>query len=120
MATRIETAIAAGLAKIKSLAGVPVTLSRGAAATSITQAIRGASMTEVTDSNGQRMRIVRRDYLIDAADYQVSGVAVEPAIGDEITDDGEVYEVAPLGSGDTPWRWSDRQHVRYRIHTVEK
>lgn len=120
MPNRFETAIAKGLAKVKAVAGVPVTIARGSASAEVEKAIRGSSPVEVTDSNGQRILITRRDFLIDADDYDFGDGPVEPKSGDEITDGTDTYEVAPLGGRNAPWRWSDRARTRYRIHTAEK
>lgn len=120
MPTRVETAIARGLAKIKDLAGVPITYTRGNNSIDIDQAIRGRSPATIEDSNGQRVRVFRRDYKIDAVDLDFGAGPVDPASGDEITDGTDTYEVTPLGSGEHPWHWSDGGRTRYRIHVVEK
>lgn len=116
--SRIDRATAKGLAAIKRVAGVPLTLTRGGVSVEVT-GIRGSTPAEVESSESQRLRVFRSDYLIDAADYDFGAGPVEPAIGDGITDDGHTFEVASLGSGEPPWRWHDRGHTRYRVHTVE-
>lgn len=71
-------------------------------------------------SNADEGFVVRsrmRDFLIDAAYLKTdAGDAIEPQAGFFILDRGERYQIVPIG--DEPhWRWSDRDHKRYRVHT---
>ena len=114
----MDRALAAGLAAIKTAAGVSVTYRRGAQSVALT-AVRGETATSVEGAEGQRARVFTRDYLIDAEDLDFGDGAVEPAIGDVITDAGVTYEVTPLTGTELPWRWHDPPRTRYRVHCVE-
>lgn len=117
--SRFSRATAAGLAALKRFAGEPVTYRRKSRSIPLT-AIRGSTVGTVEDANGQRLRTFERDYLIDAVDLDFGDGAVEPALGDTITDDGHTYELVALTDSQLPWRWHDRAHTRYRVHTVER
>ncbi|MEZ6068273.1 MAG: hypothetical protein R3B90_21740 [Planctomycetaceae bacterium] len=119
-----RNAIAAAGRVLQTVAGITVSITRGAQTTSNVVAIPGRTQFTVEDSEGQRSRRHVRDFLIDAADYQIGGTATEPASGDEITEtfpDGttRTFEVTPIVPGDHAWRWSDEAATRYRIHTIE-
>jgi hypothetical protein len=60
-----------------------------------------------------------RNFFIDVSDYDFGSGAVEPAIGDEIHDQGAVFVVCK-DMTDSHWRWSDRERTYYRINTVER
>lgn len=118
MPNRFEAATTKGLAAIQSVCGVSVSLTRGAT-TIFVIALRGASEATRDNAQGVRLRQFDRDYLIDAADYDFGGGPVEPALGDQLVDDGRTFEVHNGGDGPA-WDWHDRQGIRYRIHCLER
>lgn len=83
----------------------------------------GSTRIDYEDEHGVRLRAEVRDYLIKPADLVISDVTVEPEEGDEIIDSGEggiprTYQVMGVESG-RAWRWTDRYHTMYRIHTKQ-
>ena len=100
-------------ATAKLAAGVTVTYARGGT-TATVSALQGRTVFASVQEGGPRIEFGDRDYLILAADLILFG---EPAIGDRVTDGGEVYEVLTPGTGEPAWRWSDPAHISYRIHT---
>jgi len=76
----------------------------------------GKTVFKVSDDYGRFQYIESRDYLIHAADLVLNGQTVLPQSGDEITENGFVYEVmAP--NGEPEWRYSDSYRQCLRIHT---
>lgn len=102
-------------AKLLGAACVPITYVVGSSSLEI-DAVVGSTSTETDDGDGLVMRSQMRDYLIDAAALSIDGDAFEPSRGHQIIDGVMRYEVLPVGS-EGCWRWSDRDHKRYRIHT---
>ena len=71
----------------------------------------GRTVFKVSDDYGRFQYIESRDYLISATD-----LATLPEKGDEIVENGFVYEVmAP--NGEPEWRYSDSSRQCLRIHT---
>jgi hypothetical protein len=119
-----RAAVQAAQAVLTAVAGVTVTLTRGATETEDVPAVPGRTLFTTEDSDGQRYRRKVRDFLIDASAYTFADVATEPRAGDLITetfpDDSErVWEVQPPAPGGEPWQWSDESALRYRIHTID-
>jgi hypothetical protein len=94
---------------------VPITYTAGPVALEL-RAVVGATATDNDNGDGLVVRSQVRDYLIEAADLSIDGVAFEPKRGDVIDDRGQRFEVMPIGN-EGAWRWSDRDNRRYRIHT---
>jgi hypothetical protein len=101
-------------AKLKTCNGTPVVYVSGPIEISLT-AIVGDTANQVDNLDGVTVRTHTRDYLIEAADLVDLG-GYEPRRGDTITDGNQVYEVLPM-AGESCWRWADRDHKQYRIHT---
>ena len=77
-------------------------------------AVIGQTEVESQDTQGFIVRSVMRDFIMDTA--PIDQHFARPQRGDIITDQSRRYEVVPVG--DEPcYRWSDRDHTRYRIHT---
>jgi hypothetical protein len=80
----------------------------------------GRTEFEQVDGYGVLQRTESRDYLVNAADFVLNQPQPLPQAGDRITEvvDGTTYtyEVMAPG-GEPPWRYSDPQKVRLRIHT---
>ena len=99
-----------------------VVYKRGVVTATISNATPGQTVGDTDEQTGLRMRVFRKDWLIDAADLVLSGSATEPQTGDRIehTISGTTYvwEVAESPGG-TPWRWHDRWMKTYRIACVE-
>lgn len=82
-------------------------------------ATKGKSNHEITDSSGVLTNVETVDFLIDVADLELNGTAIEPKPGDLIVEgtlsEGIAYEVMGVAGG-PPWRWADSYRTRYRIH----
>lgn len=70
---------------------------------------------------GAEIRVVRRDYLINAEDLVLIGLTETPLASDRIEEtDGDtvyVYEVMGPGGGEPDWRYSDAYRRTLRVHT---
>lgn len=109
------------LADLLATDGVVVALTRGEQQGSF-MALRGRTAKEEVGRDGLVTSHEYRDWLCLAADYRLAGVAVEPAAGDQlaITEGGRTYTYRVTSPGEeAPWRWWDRNHTYYRIHTIE-
>jgi hypothetical protein len=71
---------------------------------------------------GGGVRVVSRDYLVQASDLVLDGQTVLPQRGDVIIeiagDKSYVHEVMAPG-GEPEWRYSDPQRTSLRIHTKQ-
>ena len=76
----------------------------------------GRTVFKVSDDYGRYQYIESRDYLVTAADLVLNGETTLPESGDEIVENGQIYEVmAP--NGEPEWRYSDSSRQCLRIHT---
>jgi hypothetical protein len=87
------------------------------------QATVGRTLLKLDDGyGGVRMEWTDRDFLIQAADLVLGGVAVLPERGDLIRETQGtttfIYEVMAPGK-EPPWRWSDVFRKLLRIHTKQ-
>ena len=111
----LKNAIAWLESQRKSHLTVPVIYRRGGDAAEVPATI-GRTVFKVTDDYGRFQYIESRDYLISTADLALNGTPVFPRQGDEIIEDGFVYEVmAP--NNEPEWRYSDSYRQTLRIHT---
>jgi len=100
-----------------AFASHPVVYSRGAANVTLRAAL-GSTNTEFQDASGMIEQYQSRDFIVQAAELVLGGVAVLPQRGDRITDGAAVYEVlAPTGM--ECWKWSDPYRKAIRVHTKE-
>ena len=90
-----------------------VTYRRGAASSPVAATI-GKTVFDLDDGGGAVLRVEARDYLILTADLNL-GV---PQPGDQVVDQGVVYEVTRFGS-EPAWRYSDPYRKTLRIHTKQ-
>lgn len=111
--------ITAGLADIADEAGRLIQVRRDAI-TRVFNAVPAVTRVYAQSSESARLQVRERDYIIKADLYRFD---VEdsrfPLPGDEITDQGKVYEVAALSDATDCWEWSDRGETHFRIHTRE-
>jgi hypothetical protein len=92
-----------------------VTYKRGTASAEVPATI-GKTLFRIEDEYGRVVRYESRDFLITAEKLVLNGTVVLPERGDEIIDDGFVYEVmAP--ANEPEWRYSDAFRKTLRIHT---
>ena len=76
----------------------------------------GKTIFRIEDDYGRIVHYESRDYLISSADLLINGIIIIPEKGDEIIDDGFIYEVmAP--ANEPEWRYSDTYRNTLRIHT---
>lgn len=102
-------------------AGVSVSYARAAGGSALAPTVWVGRSALGTDTTAPRyMQWGERDYLVLASDLTVSGAAVEPRIGDRLTETingvSHVFEVCSDGAGEH-WRWSDPGRTMYRLHT---
>ena len=105
--------------QMKTHASVDVVYERGAEQVPLKATI-GKTEFELDDGSGVVVRIQSRDYLIHAADLQLSGSPTLPVAGDRIRetqgDKTFVYEV--MAPGNEPhYRYSDTFRKLLRIHS---
>lgn len=122
MGSPFITALSAGLATVRAVAGAAVTYERGATRVTVT-AVAGS--TEYTAELGDVVvdRFTGRDFLIEVADlaerFSNFGLTFgEPQRGDRITDreSGSTYEVFPT-AGEALFAYRGPVETEYRIHT---
>lgn len=76
----------------------------------------GKTIFRIEDDYGRIVHYESRDYLISSSDLLINGIIITPEKGDEIIDDGFIYEVmAP--ANEPEWRYSDTYQNTLRIHT---
>lgn len=93
--------------------GRTVTYTRGGDSVQLSAA-RSVSRGEV-DTGAMTLESVQPDYLFLGADLVLSGQQVEPQAGDVIDDDGQRYEVLPMGA-EPAWRYADPARGVMRVH----
>ena len=107
--------------KMKVHASRPVTYRRGQSSVSL-QATIGRTEFEITGEFGVVEKAESRDFLIQAADLSLDGVATQPKRGDQIHEtQGNttfIYEVMAPGK-EPHWRYSDQYRKVLRVHTKQ-
>ena len=94
----------------------PVLYRRGGEASFTVPATIGKTIFRIEDDYGRIVHYESRDYLISSADLLINAIIITPQKGDEIIDDGFIYEVmAP--ANEPEWRYSDSYRNTLRIHT---
>jgi len=80
------------------------------------QATIGKTLFKIQDEYGRIVHYESRDYLISSAELIIKDAVTLPQKGDEIIENGFVYEVmAP--TNEPEWRYSDTYRSTLRIHT---
>ena len=93
----------------------PVIYRRGGDSAEVPATI-GKTVFKVADDYGRFQYIKSRDYLISTSDLVLNNTLILPEPGDEIVEDGFVYEVmAP--NNEPEWRYSGSYRNTLRIHT---
>jgi hypothetical protein len=122
MADLIKTGQQWEASKRKAYRSATVSIKRGASTTTGVTAAIGSTRLVAADSNGVMFEERVRDYIIDVADYRISGVAVEPNENDRIIDSSSgttlTFQVLPEPGG-AEKRWSDPYGIAWRIHTKQ-
>ena len=99
----------------KNHLAVPVIYRRNSNSVEVPATI-GKTVFKVTDDYGRYQHIESRDYLISTADLVLNNTQILPEPGDEIVENGFIYEVmAP--NNEPEWRYSDSSRQSLRIHT---
>lgn len=105
--------------QLKAHASIIVDYVRGNEQVTV-QATVGKTEFEIDDGAGAPIRVQSRDYLIQAADLQLSFIPILPVAGDlvheTVGDQTFVYEVNAPGN-EPPYRYSDPFRKLLRIHT---
>ncbi len=106
----------------KIVRGVTITVSRGINVSAPLTATVGFSGAMTFGAEGTTLYTKHRDYIIDVADYNVGGDAVEPKLYDVITEvvNGVVktYQVVE-SQGDGVAESADANSTVWRVHTKE-
>jgi len=122
MANPANRAYLAARSAHKRLMGVTVTVSRGLNTSAPLTATVGFSGSVSYESDGSSLYTRNRDYLINIAEYNVGGDAVDPRKFDVITEivNGVVRQFQVLdSSGDGVAASSDSGFTVWRVHTKE-
>ena len=112
----------AAFTTLKNVAGVQVTIRRGASSAVVT-AVPGDTLVDQQDDDGRTVRLKVRDYIVKRTDFEtaVGVVGGDPLRGDEfdetVADYTRTFVTAEL-SGEIS-RWWDKSGQVLRIHTVE-
>lgn len=118
----LDSAIAGAATTLAAIEGRTVTIARGSDECDVT-AVPGETETETIDSDGFLTQTKTRDYLLDAADYAPADTAVEPAIGDTITESigGSliVFQVVSPDGATPCFEYRDRARTLVRVHTKQ-
>ena len=115
MADLIKNAMAWLEAQRREHLTIPIIYRRGESAVGLSATV-GKTLFKVSDDYGRFQYIESRDYLVSAPDLVLDGNPILPQSGDEIAENGFVYEVmAP--NGEPEWRYSDSYRQCLRIHT---
>jgi hypothetical protein len=105
--------------QMKTHASVDVVYERGAEQVPVKATI-GKTEFELDDGSGVVVRIQSRDYLIHAADLQLSGSPTLPVAGDRIreTQGNKTFVYEVMAPGNEPhYRYSDPFRKLLRIHS---
>lgn len=116
MSSVFQTALAAGQAAVRTVAGGDILYDRSGDSVALT-AVAAATRIDIAGGDGSAVTATVRDFLIAAAALRLGGRAAEPEPGDRITAaDGGIYEVVRLADGRC-WRPSGTAGTTLRIHT---
>jgi hypothetical protein len=114
--SQFAEAVAAGQSALRSFAGQTVIVHRGGASCEVL-AVQTRRPYEAADEAGLVTIVLSEDFLLAAADYQPTGAASEPAVGDRIEiSSGDVFEVVPLAGGNH-FDYRDAAKTELRVHT---
>lgn len=95
--------------KLLETASETISITRAGLAVDTFEAVVAKSESEDVDASGRRVNV----YIVD---FLISGLTeYRPQKGDEITYNGAVYVVRPLGK--EIWRYDDPYEELIRIHT---
>ena len=84
MASALSKAQARAFQVIRKTAGVSVTYTRNSSSVVI-DAVPGTTMMETIDDQGSMVKVKVRDYRVLSSDLVISGQAIEPERGDQIS-----------------------------------
>jgi len=102
-------------AQRKKHLSIPVIYRRGRITVELPATI-GKTVFKIQDEYGRIVHYESRDYLISSSDLVIKGPVTLPQKGDEIIENGFIYEVmAP--ANEPEWRYSDTYRQTLRIHT---
>jgi|694.fasta_scaffold04174_29 hypothetical protein len=118
MTTALESAVIAAHKAARSIHGVSITYTRGASSVTISRAVPGRSVHDVTQDGSVIEQIKSRDYILLASELKIGGVVITPQRGDQITEGAKIYKVLSVG-GEAAWRYQDQTMQTLRIHTKE-
>lgn len=115
MSSAFERALTAGLALSRTVAGVSVTVTRGATSINLT-AVQGQTQKLVIDETSEAT-VDAVDWLIPVAAYTLGNPAIGDIITRKINGTTYTYTVESLQMGQQPWDWSDTGKTQYRIRS---
>jgi hypothetical protein len=118
------SAITAGLAAIRTTAGVAVVYRREEIEKAIAKAVPSDTRVQVSNpATGAVLEIPVHDFLIAAADLaELTDSGGEPLEGDQIDHVGldgvtRTWQVLSPGGDEPAWRYSDPSRTTVRLHT---
>lgn len=117
--TSFESALQAGMATIRAVAGGPVTATRGATTITVSNAVQTKTNFEVLEGSGLAAVVESVEWLVKVSDWTLG----EPALGDvivrKIGSTSYTYTVECPGQGVNHFEYSDTSRTQYRIRTRE-
>ena len=119
MSSAFETAIQAGMAAARLVAGASVTYSRSATSITVANAVQGETRKGVIDVGGTEQVVEMCDWLIEVSALAALGDTPDPEDTISRVIDGTTYTwtVEHRELGQSHWDWSDTSRTQYRIRT---
>ena len=99
------------IATLKSVAGASITYTQGVTTQTITAALGQYEQSD-EDATGLTVNVHRRHFIIDVDDLTVT-----PSRGDQITYDGETWEVMGETDDGPAYTFTDQFSTAYRVRT---
>jgi FtsP/CotA-like multicopper oxidase with cupredoxin domain len=107
-------AVVAGFKSLQLTVGLTVTVSRGAATTSVV-AVPGDSMHTFSQDGQVTTETQSYDFLFLVSEYKIAGVVTLPQRNDKILSAGKTYSILS-NSGEAYFRYSDIHRQIIRVH----
>jgi hypothetical protein len=114
MTTTVERAVVSAFRTARRLAGVDVSITRGATTISVV-ALPGDGLHEYSQDGVVTSEVRSRDFLILVSDYDFGDGATEPQRNDVIVHGSTTYKVLSDG-GEIYFKYADPHHTVMRLH----
>jgi len=118
-ASAFESAIQAGMAAARLVAGASVTYSRDSTTITIADAVQGETRKGIIDVGGAEQIVEMCDWLIEVSALATLNDTPNPEDTISRVIDGTTYTwtVEHRELGQSHWDWSDTSRTQYRIRT---